>query len=77
MIAEKEKAAASTTAQKYVHLYILYQTTFSETIEKIRIGELLLFLQKSFSQTQRKKYWAALEIKLRQYYDLRAAGRST
>jgi hypothetical protein len=77
MLTKKQKAAAQTTAQKHVHLHILYQTTFSESTEKFRIGELLLYLQKSHSQTQREKCWAALEIKLRHYYDLRAAGRST
>lgn len=77
MLTEKQEAAAPTAAQKYVHLHTLYQTTFSETIEKIRIGELLLYLQKSLSQKQQKKCWAALEKKLRHYYGLRAAGRST
>lgn len=76
MLTQKQKAVASTTAQKYIQPDNLYQTILSESMAKFQIGELLLYLQKSLSQAQRKKCWKALEIKLRRYYEDKASGRS-
>ncbi|GAF76836.1 unnamed protein product, partial [marine sediment metagenome] len=70
-IAEKQKAAAPTTAQKNLERRKSYRDSASASNVKLQIGKILLYLQTPLKQEERRNCWALFEAKLCQYYDLK------
>ena len=75
MLAQKERAAAQTTAQEQNLLNRVYdysQDKSSKILEQT--AALLLYLQTPLSVGEQRRCWRVFESKLRQYVGLRNCG---
>ena len=75
---ETKEAAASIRAKRSARTQNYYQLFYalyaSQSSIKEQLGELLLYLQRPLSETDRQRYWHQFELSLRMYLDLKLSG---
>jgi len=75
---ETKEAAASIRAKRSArtqnYCQPFYALHASKSNIKEQLGELLLYLQRPLSETDRQRYWQLFEANLRAYLDLKLSG---